>query len=114
MKTLLDREINFNEDICKLCDYARSQGFKPVFKECLRPIEMAALFKTKGLSWLSDPGKDKHVVGLAMDICFFRGINWCQDYLFLSLLGKYWCNLRAGNVWGGFWSVRDMMHFQAA
>jgi len=114
MLSLLEKEFLFNSDVCKLCDYARSEGFQPVFKECLRPVELAALYKSKGLSWLADPRQDKHVQGLAIDICFFRGCSWVKDYMMLAAIGKYWQSLRPGNVWGGSWGVRDCLHFQAS
>ena len=111
-QTLLQRQFNFANDIRSLLNYAFAYGFHMSLKECLRAPEMEKIYKDEGKSWLTNPADDYHLYSLAFDICFFVGNDWIQDYVSLKVLGNYWTSLRQGNVWGGDWSVRDLLHFQ--
>ncbi len=110
---LLIRQFQFSSNVAKLIQFANKSGFQCSLKECLRAPEMEQIYKNRGQSWLVNPNADKHLNSLAIDICFFIGANWVQDYPTLKPIGDYWATLLSGNVWGGSWGVRDLMHFQA-
>jgi hypothetical protein len=111
---LLNRQQQFSSDVAQLINFAYTSGFKATLKECLRVPEMEEIYKKQNLSWLDDFSKDYHLNSLAIDICFFINDVWITDYSTLYNLGVFWIKLTNGNVWGGQWKVRDLMHFQGA
>ena len=111
-KSILERQFDFTNDVVKLIEFANSKRFNVVIKECYRPPEVSEHYKNIGLSWLANPKDDRHTQGLAADICFFIGNSWIKDWNLLDPLGDFWTKLRPGNVWGGYWKVRDCLHFQ--
>lgn len=111
---LLQKQFIFNEDVIKLLIFIKSQKFNFVIKEALRPQELSELYKQQGKSWIINSKNDKHGQSLAIDICIFSGITWLTDYYAIKPIGDYWTTLRVGNVWGGNWTTRDLLHFEYA
>lgn len=101
----------FLQDVAKLIQFAKYEGFKLTGGELYRTEEQHQLNRASGKSQTS---RSKHQDRLAIDFNLFveNVIQWEKNEHW-ERLGEYWKILSPENVWGGDWkTIKDPYHFE--
>jgi hypothetical protein len=110
----------FLQDVARLIDYAKAQGFQLTGGELWRTQEQQALHIQNKRSKTMN---SKHLERLAIDLNIFYDVDEDGDMDLVTreehvktiakVLGDYWERLRppGKNVWGGSWGW-DSPHFE--
>lgn len=108
MGGLLEKQLEFAEDIVKLLNYLLYMGYRFKFGESLRTKEQAIINAKKGTGIT----RSLHTDCLAQDILLFMNGIYLTDTVAYEPLGIFWENLRPGeNMWGGRFKRQDGNHF---
>jgi len=106
--SLREKQVIFAEMVAKLIIKANLIGTPVVVLEWYRDIERQKYLVSIGRSKTIN---SKHIVGLAVDLCFIDDLrddgqmNWTADKY--RHLGIYWESLDNKNRWGGSFGVTD-------
>ena len=101
----------FLQDVAKLIQFAKHEGFKLTGGELYRTEEQHQLNVAVGKSQTK---RSKHQDRLAIDFNLFvdNVIQWHKNEHW-ERLGEYWKILSPENVWGGDWNtIKDPYHFE--
>lgn len=107
MGTLSSKQMLFTQNLAKLIQYIKAQGYECALKEVYRPPKMAEWYAKMGLGI----SNSVHCAGLAADLAIFKDGKYLtnsQDYYFA---GAYWKTLDPLNRWGGDFKSQDGNHF---
>ncbi len=110
-----DEQWLFLQDVAKLVNFAKSQGFKLTGGELQRPLELQQIYKERGSSKTLN---SLHIKKLAIDLNVFLKVtpdNWASTYSKKDVqpLGDFWEALDEKNKWGGNWKTfKDVPHFE--
>lgn len=96
---LRNEQVAFTDDLVKLLQFARAEGFEVTFGEVWRPLEMQKLYFDQGKSKTM---KSSHLNRLAADLNIFKDGRLC-NHGEIKPLGQYWESLHPSNRWGGSW-----------
>jgi hypothetical protein len=96
--SLSQEQAAFLRDMCKLVEYASSQGFMVTAGELYRTPEQQELYVKTGRSQTMN---SLHLKRLAIDFNFFQDGKLVYDKKVLAPLGAYWESLHPLNSWGG-------------
>lgn len=119
--SLSDKQWIFLQNIAKLIEYAKDNGYKLTGGELYRTEDQQWLYYNgyeinngkleKGIR-KSETMNSKHLSRLAIDLNIFKDGVLTYDYNDIEPLGLYWRSLHEDNDWGGFWKWKDVPHFQ--
>src|SRR3990167_10238318 len=88
----------FIDDVVKLLNFAKQEGFEITGGELFRTPEQQEIYFRTGRSRTMN---SYHLKKLAIDLNFFRNGELIQDKEGLQKLGNYWEELSSLNKWGG-------------
>lgn len=106
-----DQQWLFLQDVAKLIEFAKHEGYKLTGGELWRTDEQHGLNILAGKSQID---RSMHQDRLAIDFNLFvnGNIQWEKNEHW-ERLGEYWKILSPENVWGGDWkSINDPYHFE--
>lgn len=108
--TLSEEQAAFLLDVCKLVQFATSQGWRVTGGELWRTPEQQEIYFKTGKSKTM---QSNHLRRLAIDLNFLKDGQPVYDKAALQKLGDYWESLNKQNRWGGSWvSFPDTPHFE--
>ena len=108
--SLSQEQAAFLRDMCKLVEYASSQGFLVTAGELYRTPEQQEIYVKTGRSKTLN---SIHLKRCAIDLNFFKDGKIIWDKQMLAPLGAFWESLHPKNRWGGnFKSLVDCPHFE--
>lgn len=96
--SLVTQQASFLLDVCKLVEYAATQGWVVTGGELYRSPEQQEIYVKTGRSRTMN---SLHLKRLAIDLNFFKGGKLIWDKQALAPLGAYWESLHPLNSWGG-------------
>lgn len=108
--SLVPEQAAFLLDVCRLIQYAASQGWTITGGELYRTLEQQQIHVKAGRSKTMN---SNHLRRLAIDLNFFKDGKLVWDKNAIAPLGSYWETLHPKNRWGGnFRSLVDVPHFE--
>ncbi|MFN9193831.1 MAG: M15 family metallopeptidase [Pseudomonadota bacterium] len=108
--SLVPEQAAFLLDVCRLIQYATSQGWTITGGELYRTLEQQQIHVKAGRSKTMN---SNHLRRLAIDLNFFKDGKLVWDKNTIAPLGSYWETLHPKNRWGGnFRSLVDVPHFE--
>jgi hypothetical protein len=108
--SLVPEQAAFLLDVCRLIQYATSQGWTITGGELYRTLEQQQIHVKAGRSKTMN---SNHLRRLAIDLNFFKDGKLVWDKNTFAPLGSYWETLHPKNRWGGnFRSLVDVPHFE--
>lgn len=108
--SLVPEQAAFLLDVCRLIQYATSQGWTVTGGELFRTLEQQRIHVKAGRSKTMN---SNHLRRLAIDLNFFKDGKLIWDKNAIAPLGSYWETLHPKNRWGGnFRSLVDVPHFE--
>ena len=108
--SLVPEQAAFLLDVCRLIQYATSQGWTITGGELYRTLEQQQIHVKAGRSKTMN---SNHLRRLAIDLNFFKDGKLVWDKNTIAPLGSYWETLHPKNRWGGnFKSLVDCPHFE--
>lgn len=108
--SLVPEQAAFLLDVCRLIQYATSQGWTVTGGELFRTLEQQQIHVKAGRSKTMN---SNHLRRLAIDLNFFKDGKLVWDKNAIAPLGSYWETLHPKNRWGGnFRSLVDVPHFE--
>lgn len=108
--SLVPEQAAFLLDVCRLIQYATSQGWTVTGGELFRTLEQQQIHVKAGRSKTMN---SNHLRRLAIDLNFFKDGKLIWDKNAIAPLGSYWETLHPKNRWGGnFRSLVDVPHFE--
>jgi len=96
--SLMQEQAAFLLDVCKLVQFATSQGFTVTAGEMYRTPEQQQMYVKTGRSQTMN---SLHLTRRAVDFNFFKDGKLVYDKKVLAGLGAYWESLHPLNSWGG-------------
>jgi peptidoglycan L-alanyl-D-glutamate endopeptidase CwlK len=107
---LTDTQFEFLQDVAKLIEFAKNEGYKITGGELYRTAEQQAIYFNEGKSKAK---MSQHQKRLAIDLNVFKNGNLTYEKADIEPLGKFWESLNKKNRWGGnFTSLVDTPHFE--
>lgn len=108
--TLSEEQAAFLLDVCKLVQFATSQGWRVTGGELWRTPEQQEIYFRTGKSKTM---QSNHLRRLAIDLNFLKDGQPVYDKAALQPIGAYWESLSKLNRWGGnFAGFTDTPHFE--
>ena len=108
--SLVPEQAAFLLDVCRLIQYATSQGWTITGGELYRTLEQQQIHVKAGRSKTMN---SNHLRRLAIDLNFFKDGKLVWDKNTIAPLGSDWETLHPKNRWGGnFRSLVDVPHFE--
>ena len=94
----ISEQAAFLLDVCKLVQFATSNGFVLTAGELYRTPEQQDIYVKTGRSQTMN---SLHLLRRAVDFNIFKDGKLCYDKTVLAPLGAYWESLHPWNSWGG-------------